>query len=71
MEMISGSASPFPLIGMLRKVLNLGRGETLSFLVDDLLAARSIPRELEDYGDICVDVAGGEGQWKVTVSRNC
>jgi len=63
-----GKVCPFPIIQTLKEFPNLKSGEVMEVKVDDPLAIKSIPEELENQGaDIATDKID-EG-WKITIKK--
>jgi TusA-related sulfurtransferase len=66
---LNGMNCPFPLIRILREAMQMAAGETKSFLVDDPLAVKAIPEELEDYADIRIAITEQGASWKIIITR--
>lgn len=68
-EDLKGMVCPRPIAEIVQAVHAMEKGSTLRFLVDDPLAIRAVPEELEEYGDLDVDVHEVEGHWEIVVTR--
>lgn len=64
-----GQVCPYPVMRVVRAVDTMGTGQILRFLVDDPLAIKSIPEELEEYDDISVAVLRSSSGWEIIISR--
>lgn len=64
-----GKVCPYPVVDIVRCADRLRSGETLRCLVDDPLAIKSVPEELEDYPDVSVSINACKGGWEITVAR--
>lgn len=61
---------PFLVMYILQEVAILKVGEQRVFLVDDPLAIKSVPEELEEMDDLeCEVVKLDKGGWNIVVSR--
>ena len=60
---------PYVVMYILRAVSKLRSGERISFIVDDPLAIKSVPVELEEYDDLSVCVNQHSKGWEIIVSR--
>lgn len=61
---------PYVVLYILRAVSKMRRGETISFIVDDPLATKSVPVELEEYDDLSVAINDHSDGWEITISRS-
>ncbi len=64
-----GRVCPYPVVEVVDAVDHMRVGETRLFLVDDPLAVKSIPEELEEYEDIKLEIVKEEGVWLIKVTR--
>ncbi len=64
-----GQFCPFPVMRIVRDVDLMRPGETLRFLVDDPLATKSVPEELEDYRDLSISITPRDRNWEIAISR--
>lgn len=61
---------PYVVMNIVRDVELMEKGQTFKFVVDDPLAVKSIPEELEEYDDMeCVIEKQGHC-WSITVIRH-
>ena len=65
-----GQVCPYPVVNLIREVLNMASGETARFCVDDPLALKSVPEELEEYDDLHVEIRPKDGHWEIEVHRD-
>ena len=66
---LSGRLCPFIVMHILRSAGRMEKGERASFFVDDPLAIKSVPEELEERGEFVVQVNKEKAGWVITVSR--
>ncbi len=66
-ESLIGKVCPFPVVELINRVENMESGEEITFLIDDPLAAKSIPAELEEFGDVSFSLEKHEKIWKIMV----
>lgn len=66
---LRGKICPYPVVEFVRTVDTMKSGEERIFLVDDPLAIKSIPEEMEDYSDIDIEITKKEGHWSIFVHR--
>lgn len=64
-----GKVCPFPVMCIVREVDLMKKGQTLKFLVDDPLAIKSAPEELEEYDNVKHSVKKKKKHWEITVSK--
>ncbi|NCD33850.1 MAG: sulfurtransferase TusA family protein [Spartobacteria bacterium] len=60
---------PFVVVDIVRESLKMPAGSTRTFIVDDPLAIKSVPEELEEHGGFSVTVEKHEDGWMITVVR--
>jgi len=65
-----GKVCPYPVVNLIREVLEMKSGGTARFRVDDPLALRSVPEELEEYDDLHIEILPRDGHWEIEVSRD-
>ncbi|MBN1824638.1 MAG: sulfurtransferase TusA family protein [Candidatus Eisenbacteria bacterium] len=65
-----GQVCPYPVVNLIREVLSMPSGKTARFCVDDPLALKSIPEELEEYDDLHLEVRPKDGHWEIVVTRD-
>jgi TusA-related sulfurtransferase len=68
-EDLTGLVCPRPIAEIVQAVHALEVGASLRFLVDDPLALKAVPEELEEYGDLEIEVHEESGCWEITVTR--
>lgn len=66
---LTGKICPYPVVEVIYNVDKMSAGESLCFLVDDPLAIKSVPEELEDYEDLDLDIKRLENGWEISVER--
>ena len=64
-----GLICPHPIAIIVQNVHGMAVGETIRFLVDDPLALKAIPEELDEYGDLQIAVREHHGHWEILVTR--
>jgi len=66
---LCGRVCPYPVVEVIREADRLHPGEALRCLVDDPLAIKSIPEELEDYDDISITITPVANGWDIVIER--
>ncbi|MBN2561505.1 MAG: sulfurtransferase TusA family protein [Phycisphaerae bacterium] len=66
---LCGRICPYPVVEIVREVGRLRSGETLRCVVDDPLALKSVPEELEDFPDMTITITKLGKVWEITVER--
>jgi TusA-related sulfurtransferase len=66
---LCGKVCPYPVVLILREVDQLRPGESLRCLVDDPLALKAVPEELEDFPELTVTITEQGRRWEITVSH--
>lgn len=66
---LTGRVCPYPVVEVVRAVEAMAPGETALFLVDDPLAVKSIPEELEEIENAAVSIEEEGKVWTVRVER--
>ena len=64
-----GKNCPFPVMHVIREVDLMRPGEKLRFLVDDPLAIKSVPEELEEYRDLTYSISPRGRFWEIVVFK--
>ena len=67
---LCGKVCPYPVVQIIREVDKLRPGESCRCVVDDPLAIKSVPEELEDYEDIEVVIEPRGRVWEVMIRRS-
>ena len=65
-----GQVCPYPVVNLIREVLEMPSGTTARFCVDDPLALKSVPEELEEYDDLHVEIRPKGEHWEIEVRRD-
>lgn len=66
---LRGKLCPFPVVEVVRIVEDMKSGDECVFLVDDPLAIKSIPEELEAYPDIVLQIERESSLWNIIVKK--
>jgi TusA-related sulfurtransferase len=66
---LNGKLCPFIIMLVLREVGVMRAGESRRFLVDDPLAIKSVPEELEENPEVSVRIDKARRGWEITVSK--
>ena len=66
---LHGKICPYPVVEIIREVAKMRSGETLTFCVDDPLAIKSVPEELEDYTDLEITIKKQSKGWNIIISK--
>ncbi len=70
---LRGKICPYPVVQIIESVDYMEKGKEMIFLVDDPLAVKSVPEEIEELSNssqIVCDIEKCTGFWKIIVSRN-
>ncbi len=67
---LCGKVCPYPVVLIIREVDQLRRGERLCCLVDDPLALKAVPEELEDCDDLEVSITEDGSGWRIVITRH-
>lgn len=67
---LCGRVCPYPVVLIVREVDQLRSGQAVRCLVDDPLAIKAVPEELEDYSDISISINEQAGGWEILISRD-
>jgi len=67
---LQGKICPFPVMHIVREVEMMRSGETLKFIVDDPLAIKSVPEELEESPDLSVTITKTDRVWEIVVVKS-
>jgi len=61
---------PFVVMAILRETGKMQKGDTTTFIVNDPLAIKSIPEELDDYyDDLTYTIHKVDEGWRIKISR--
>ncbi len=64
---LQGKICPMPVVEIINRADHLFAGETIIFLVDDPLAIKSVPEELEDYDNIELVITKNKKYWEIKI----
>ncbi len=67
---LRGKYSPYPVVYVIGHVEKMEPGDSMSFRVDDPLALKSIPQELEEFPDVALDIQAAGSNWLLTVKKD-
>lgn len=66
---LMGKFCPYPIVRIIFEVDQLAPGQSVTFVVDDPLALKSVPEELEEYDDISFETKKVDEAWQIKVTR--
>lgn len=66
---LEGQICPYPVMHIIYESEQMQPGESRTYIVDDPLAIKSVPEELEDYANHLVSIETVGRLWKITVTR--
>ena len=66
---LMGKFCPYPIVRIVFEVDQLAPGQSVTFVVDDPLALKSVPEELEEYDDISYETTRVDDGWQIMVTR--
>lgn len=66
---LEGKICPFPVMYIIREVDMMKSGETMKFVVDDPLAIKSVPEELEEFPGVSVNILTSGRSWEIIVTK--
>jgi TusA-related sulfurtransferase len=66
---LRGKVCPYPVVEVIQRADRLGPGEAAAFLVDDPLAIKSIPEEVQEYSDMSVEIRKETRWWRIRIVR--
>ena len=66
---LRGKLCPYCVMSIIREADLLEEGQTLEFLVDDPLALKSVPEELQECDEFCISINEIEGGWSIIITR--
>jgi TusA-related sulfurtransferase len=66
---LEGKLCPYVVVHILREVSTMQGGEACTFQVDDPLAIKSVPDELEDRDDLSISANRLKQGWEITISK--
>ena len=64
-----GTICPYPVMMIIEQAERLAPGESMSFIVDDPLAIKSVPEELEDDTNIVIEIEPCKEGWMITLAN--
>ncbi len=67
---LSGVLCPYCIVNVIKAVEKMETGETNIFIVDDPLAIKAIPEELEDEDDLEIDIERNKQNWIVIIKKS-
>ena len=65
-----GKICPYPVVEIVYEVDRMREGDSCHFLVDDPLAIKSVPEELEDYDDISISIDRTDKHWEIEIAKD-
>lgn len=66
---LCGKVCPYPVVHIIRAVEALQPRQTLRCVVDDPLAIKAVPEELEEFADVELAITPVERGWEISVRR--
>ena len=66
---LCGKVCPYPVVEIVREVERLRPGQMLRCVIDDPLALKSVPEELEEFADVTIMVNKHPAGWELIVKR--
>ena len=66
---LTGKFCPYPIVRIVFEVDQLAPGQSVTFVVDDPLALKSVPEELDEYDDITFETTKSDEGWQIKVRR--
>jgi len=67
---LTGKVCPYPVVCIIKHVDDMQPGEKLTFLVDDPLAIKSVPEELEEYEGVSCSIKKIKKNWEITITKS-
>jgi len=67
---LCGRFCPYPVVAIIREAVQLAGGTSARYVVDDPLAIKAVPEELEEYDDIHVEINEMGNAWEILVRRD-
>jgi len=64
-----GKVCPYPIAEIIYEVDRLDDNDRLVFIVDDPLAIKAVPEELEEYDELSYNIESRTGYWEITISK--
>jgi len=64
-----GKICPYPVVQIIQEVYMMRSGETKRFCVDDPLAIKSVPEELEDVKGLTISIENQSKGWNIIISK--
>ena len=65
-----GKFCPYPVVTIICTVARMQHGEQRRFIVDDPLATKSVPEELEEFDDVRCEIHEHEEGWEIIVWKD-
>ena len=69
-EDFRGYVCPYAIFEIITKIQQMEKGETKIFVVDDPLAIKSVPEEIEEIEDTDIEIEKEQNFWKIRVERS-
>lgn len=66
---LDGKICPYPVVEIVKEVAKMRSGEKLTFCVDDPLAIKSVPEELEEYEGLEIQIEKRSKGWNIIVTK--
>ena len=66
---LKGKFCPYPIMHIIEKVDILQKNSTIKCLVDDPLAIKSVPEELEEYDDVSISITKETKGWEISIKK--
>ena len=66
---LCGKICPFPIMLIIKEVDNMAPGEEISFVIDDPLALKSVPEEMEDFSGYSHNITSRDNVWVINIKR--
>jgi TusA-related sulfurtransferase len=67
---LDGKICPYPVVEIVKEVAKMRSGEKLTFCVDDPLAIKSAPEELEEYEGLEIQIEKRSKGWNIIVTKS-
>ena len=64
-----GKVCPYCVMHIIKHADMMRNGEIIKFEVDDPLATKSVPVELEDYDDITYSITKHKHSWEIVLNK--
>ena len=66
-----GKVCPFPVMCIVKEIDLMKPKETKVFLVDDPLAVKSVPEEVEEYNNVSCKIKKKDKHWEISIKKRC